>query len=275
LAAGNSGEWGAMAMMSSLQVLTGLSVTAVLLVAGCADAHDAVAAPNAPSELRITVLGELPHDTSAFTQGLEFDGAALYETTGLAGQSQLRELDPATGAVRRSTPLPGGYFGEGMTVVGDHIWQVTYRDGVAIDWDREAFAPVREVPIEGEGWGVCFDGDRIVRSDGTDRLRFVAPADFTETGSITVTRPDGAAVAGLNELECVDGQVWANVWPTDEIVRIDPGTGAVTASADAVALRRGEPELNVLNGIAYAGDGEYLITGKKWATMYRVRFDTV
>ena len=263
-----------MSVMSGLPVLTSLSVTVVLLAAACADTRDAVAAPNTHSDLRITVLDEVAHDTSAFTQGLEFDGAALYETTGLAGQSQLRELDPATGAVRRSAPLPGGYFGEGMTAVGDRIWQVTYRDGVAIDWDARTFTPAREVPIEGEGWGVCYDGGQIVRSDGTDRLRFVAPADFTETGSIAVTRPGGEAVAGLNELECVDGQVWANVWPTDEIVRIDPGTGAVTASADAGVLRRGEPNVNVLNGIAHAGDGRYLITGKNWSTMYRVRFDS-
>ncbi|KUI38140.1 glutaminyl-peptide cyclotransferase [Mycobacterium sp. IS-1496] len=262
-----------MSVMSGLRVLTGLGLTAALVAAGCADAHDAVAAPDAQSGLRITVLGEIPHDTSAFTQGLEFDGAALFETTGLVGQSQLRELDPATGAVRRSTPLPGGYFGEGMTAVGNRIWQVTYRDGVAIEWDTTTFEPAREVPIDGEGWGVCFDGDRIVRSDGTDRLRFVAPADFTETGGVSVTRPDGAAVTGLNELECVDGQVWANVWPTDEIIRIDPGTGAVTASADASTLRRGESDANVLNGIAYAGDGQYLVTGKNWSTMYRVRFD--
>lgn len=262
-----------MSVMSGLHVLTSLSVTVVLLAAACADARDAVAAPDGHSELRIAVLDEVPHDTSAFTQGLEFDGAALYETTGLAGQSQLRELDPATGAVRRSASLPGGYFGEGMTAVGDRIWQVTYRDGVAINWDAKTFTPAREVPIEGEGWGVCYDGGQIVRSDGTDRLRFVAPADFTEAGSIAVTRPDGEAVTGLNELECVDGQVWANVWPTDEIVRIDPGTGAVTGSADAGALRRGEPDVNVLNGIAHAGDGHYLITGKNWSTMYRVRFD--
>lgn len=259
--------------MSAMRVLTGFCLAAVLSAAGCADAQDAVAAPDAPSQLRITVLGEVPHDTAAFTQGLEFDGPALLETTGLVGRSQLRELDPATGAVRRSAPLPDAYFGEGMTAVGDHLWQVTYRDGVAIEWDATTFAPVREVPIDGEGWGVCFDGGRIVRSDGTDRLRFVTPADFTESGSVAVTRPDGESVAGINELECVDGQVWANVWPTDEIIRIDPGTGAVTASVDASTLRGGEPDSNVLNGIAYAGDGQYLITGKNWSTMYRVRFD--
>lgn len=262
-----------MSVMKRFRVATALCATTMLLAAGCADAQDAAAAPDTPTQMRITELGETPHDTAAFTQGLEFDGAALLETTGLAGQSQLRELDPATGAVRRAVPLPGGYFGEGMTVVGDRVWQVTYRDGVAIEWDTATFTPLREVPIDGEGWGVCLDSDRIVRSDGTDQLRFVAPADFTETGRVRVTRPGGEPVGGLNELECVDGQVWANVWPTDEIVRIDPSTGAVTASVDASMLRGDEPETNVLNGIAYAGDGEFLITGKNWSTVHRVRFD--
>ncbi|MFS0896132.1 glutaminyl-peptide cyclotransferase [Mycolicibacterium litorale] len=261
--------------MTALRVLATACATTALLMAGCADAHDAAAAPDAPQQLRITVLGEMPHDPAAFTQGLEFDGDTLLETTGLAGQSQLRELDPDTGAVRRSVPLPGGYFGEGMTSVGTGIWQVTYRDGVAIEWDTTTFELRREVPIDGEGWGVCFDGDRIVRSDGTDRLRFVEPTGFSETGGVTVTRPGGVSIAGLNELECVDGDVWANVWPTDEIVRIDPGTGTVTASVDASVLRRGEPERNVLNGIAYAGDGQFLVTGKNWSTTYRVRFDPV
>jgi len=261
-----------MSVMTAVRVLATLCTTTVLLAVGCADAHDAAAAPVA-QQLRITVLGEVSHDPAAFTEGLEFHGGALLETTGLAGQSQLRELDPATGAVRRSVPLPGGYFGEGMTVVGDAVWQATYRDGVAIEWDRTSFTPRREVPIDGEGWGMCHDGGRVIRSDGTDRLRFVDASGFTETGRGAVTTADGESVVGLNELEWVDGQVWANGWPTDEIVRIDPGTGAVTASADASALRRGEPEVNVLNGIAYAGDGEFLVTGKNWSTMYRVRFD--
>lgn len=264
-----------MTVMTARRVLATLSTTTVLLSIGCADAHDATAAPDAQQQLRVSVLGEVPHDPAAFTQGFEIDRGALLETTGLAGQSQLRELDPATGAVRRSVPLPGGYFGEGMTGVGDSIWQVTYRDGVAIEWDTTTFTPRREVPIDGEGWGVCFDGERIIRSDGTDRLRFVDPADFTETGSVAVATVDHQSVAGLNELECVDGQVWANVWPTDAIVRIDPGTGAVTATVDGSVLRRGEPERNVLNGIAYSGDGQFLLTGKNWSTTYRVRFDPV
>jgi glutaminyl-peptide cyclotransferase len=261
-------------MPTPRRLLATLCAAVVASAAGCADAH-AVPTP----DLTVTVLGELQHDTSAYTEGLEIapgaDGSALYESTGLAGQSQLRELDPVTGAVRRAAPLPSGYFGEGITVVGDRVWQVTYRDGVAIEWDRASLTPRREVPLTGEGWGLCRDGDRLVLSDGSDRLRFIDPRDFTETGSVQITRPGGAPATGLNELECVDGQVWANVWPTDEIVRIDLASATVAASADGAVLRDGEPAVQVLNGIAHTGGGEYLLTGKNWPTSYRVRFDPV
>jgi glutamine cyclotransferase len=246
-----------------------------LLIAGCAGIQEnAAAQPSGEIEhLTITVIGEEPHDPAAFTQGFEIDGTSLFETTGLEDRSQLRELDPATGALRRAVPLPDGYFGEGMTVVGDSIWQITYRDGVAIQWDKATFTPRREVPIAGEGWGVCNDGGRIIYSDGTNRLRFYDPADFTESGSVVVTRSDNESVAGLNELECVDGQVWANVWPTDEVVRIDPRSGAVTATVDGSVLRHGQPKQNVLNGIAHVAGNEFLLTGKLWPTTYRVRLD--
>jgi glutaminyl-peptide cyclotransferase len=224
--------------------------------------------------LRPLVLAELPHDTTAFTQGLELgpDGT-LFEGTGLAGRSQLRELDPHTGELRRAVPLPDQLFGEGITVVDDRIWQLTWQDGVALEWDRASFTLLREVPIEGEGWGLCRDGDRLVRSDGTDRLRFHDPATFAETGSVSVTL-NGRPINQLNELECVDGQVWANVWQTDWIVRIDPADGRVTAVVDAAGLldpgrREGA---DVLNGIAALGHGEYLLTGKLWPAAFRVRF---
>lgn len=218
------------------------------------------------------VLEELVHDPEAFTQGLEIDGAVLYEGTGLAGASQMRELDPSTGAVRREVPMPGNYFGEGITVVGDRIWQLTYRDGVAVEWDTATLSPIREVPLDGEGWGLCFDGDRLIRSDGTDRLRFQDPADLTEIGGVDVTR-DGHALRGLNELECVGGQVWANVWPGDNIVRIDPGTGAVDLVVNASGLRmRGiPPSAQVLNGIAHVQGSEFLLTGKNWPKTFRVQ----
>jgi glutamine cyclotransferase len=220
------------------------------------------------------VLAELPHDPAAFTQGLELgpDGA-LYEGTGVAGRSQLRELDPATGAVRRSVPLPGDLFGEGITVVGDRIWQLSWRDGVALEWDRARFVLLREVPLDGEGWGLCHDAGRLVRSDGSARLRFHDPRTFAETGSVTVTL-DGEPVTELNELECVDGQVWANVWRTDRIVRIDPADGAVTAVVDAAGLLDGPRRAgaDVLNGIAATGPDEFLLTGKYWPASFRVRF---
>jgi glutamine cyclotransferase len=231
--------------------------------------------PNRPIPVvQPVVLGEIPHDTSAFTEGLEIDGQTLYESTGLEGKSQLRELDPATGAVRRATADRPDYFGEGIAVVGDRIWQMTWRDGVAIEWDKASLKPLREVPMEGEGWGLCRDGDRLIRSDGTDRLRFHDPENFAETGAVNVTR-EGRPVIMLNELECADGQVWANIWKTDEIVRIDPATGLVTAVVDASGLRRdaGQAKEQVLNGIAHVDGQEFLLTGKNWQTMYRVRID--
>jgi glutaminyl-peptide cyclotransferase len=258
-------------------------LTALLaaLLAGCGAA--APPAPAAVPVLRPEVLAELPHDPAAFTQGFEIDGDVLYEGTGLQGRSQLRELDPGTGAVRRSVPLPGQLFGEGITVVGDRIWQLTWRDGVALEWDRATLQLRREVPLDGEGWGLCTDGggppdghgSRLVRSDGTDRLRFQDPGTFAETGSVAVTL-DGGPLTQLNELECVDGQVWANVWQTDRIVRIDPADGRVTAVVDAAGLldpaRRAGAD--VLNGIAAVPEapGEFLITGKLWPTTFRVRF---
>jgi glutaminyl-peptide cyclotransferase len=255
-------------------------LTAVLLtVAGCGAAAPAASGPTTAPQtvptLRPEVLAELPHDPSAFTQGFEIDDGVLYEGTGLEGRSQLRELNPETGAVLRSVPLPGELFGEGITVVGDRIWQLTWQNGVVLEWDRATLTLRRQVPIEGEGWGLCDADGRLVRSDGTDRLRFHDPVTFAEQGSVAVTL-DGAPVDRLNELECVDGQVWANVWQTDRIVRIDPATGRVTAVVDAAGLLdpAQRADTDVLNGIAAVpgDDGTFLITGKLWPVTFRVRF---
>lgn len=247
-----------------------LVCAAVLAMAGCGAAAPG---PTVVPVLRPEVVAEVPHDPTAFTQGFEIADGVLYEGTGLVGASQLRELDPSTGAVLRSAPLPDGVFGEGITVVGDRIWQLTWQDGVAYGWDRASLTRIREVPLAGEGWGLCTGDDgRLVRSDGTSRLRFHDPVTFAETGSVDVVQ-DGVPVAQLNELECVDGQVYANVWRTDRIVRVDPADGRVTAVVDATGLldpgRRAGTD--VLNGIADAGDGELLLTGKLWPTTFRVR----
>ena len=253
--------------MNTVRMLSA-SVLAVLAGVLVAPAAQGEPVPTIQPE----VLAEIPHDPDAFTQGLELDGSVLYEGTGLAGQSELRTLDPATGQVERAVPIPGDYFGEGITVAGESIWQLTYRDGVAVRWDRATLTPVREVPLAGEGWGLCYDGVRLIRSDGTSRLRFHDPGDLSELGGVDVTR-GGQPVDGLNELECVEGKVWANLWPTDTIVRIDPGTGAVDLVVDAAGLRaRGIPaSAQVLNGIAHLGGDEFLVTGKDWPTMFRVR----
>ena len=233
-----------------------------------------IAAPVAQAEpvpvIVPTVLSTMPHDPGAYSEGLEFDGPALYEATGEVGKSELRQVDPVTGAVLRASPLPNDYFGEGIAIVGDSIWQLTYRDDVVIEWDKASFTPRREIPLAGEAWGLCHDGSRFIASDGSDRLRFFDPS-FAEIGSIRVTR-DGQPVNGLNELECVDGQVWAAAWPGDSFVRIDPGTGAVNLVADVSKLwpaAERNPR-QVVSGIAHIAGSEYLISGKEWPQSYRV-----
>jgi len=220
------------------------------------------------------VVAEIQHDPAAFTQGLVFDGARLFESTGKLGRSQLRELDPDSGEVLRTADLPADLFGEGIAVVNDRIWQLTWRNGVAVEWDKDSFIPLRLVPVDGQGWGLCRDGDRLIRSDGTDRLRFHDATSFAETGSVSVTF-EGEPIRRLNALESVGGHVWANVLRTDEIVRIDPSTGEVTAMVDASQLldatRRATAE--VLNGIACVGVDEFILTGKYWPAMFRVRMN--
>jgi glutaminyl-peptide cyclotransferase len=252
-------------------------VSSILLTvaAGCGSSpagHEQDDATPVPV-LRVTALAEIPHDPTAYTEGLQSDGPALYESTGQVGQSQLRELDPKTGAVLRAVPLPPDFFGEGLAVVGDRIWQLTWHNGVAIEWDKTTFTQLRQVPMNGDGWGLCFDGKRLVRSDGTDQLRFHDPASFAETGSLSVTY-QGKPFSGLNSLDCAAGQLWANVFQTDQVARIDPGTGKVIALANAVGLLDNVRRKNadVLNGIADAGNGEFFLTGKYWPAMFRVRF---
>lgn len=218
------------------------------------------------------MLASLPHDTTSFTEGLQRDGTTLWEGTGLAGMSELRELDPDTGALVRSAPLPGKLWGEGIAVTGDTIWQLTYQDGVALRWDKATLKVKKQVALTGEGWGLCYDGNRLVQSDGSATLRFRNPATFAQTGALTVTL-DGKPVPQLNELECAGGQVWANVWPTTQLVRINPASGRVTAKVDGGGLLTPEQAqgTDVMNGITWLGGDEYLVTGKYWPVMLRVR----
>jgi glutaminyl-peptide cyclotransferase len=224
--------------------------------------------------LRPDVVAVAPHDPTAFTEGLELDGDSLLESTGLVGRSQLRALDPVTGAVRRADALAADVFGEGVTATPTTIWQLTYRNGVAYDRDPATWAVRRQVPLDREGWGICHDGSRLVTGDGTDELVLRDPVSFAPVGTIRVTAA-GEPVRALNELECTAAGVWANVYRTDHLVRIDPASGRVTAVVDADGLlpRGQRADTDVLNGIAAVpGTGQFLLTGKYWPSIFRVRF---
>jgi len=254
---------------------------AVVLLAVTACSIPPPPAVESDQELRVEVIEVLPHDRTSFTQGLELADGVLYEGTGREGQSKMLAIDPDTGAVQHAQALPPDLFGEGITVVGDTIWQLTWQDGVAIRRDRATLAERDRADYDGEGWGLCHDrasaGTRLVMSDGTDELTFRDPATFAERGRVAVRTAGGDPVPELNELECVDGVVYANVWRTDQIVRIDPDSGRVTATVDLAGLLTDDDRAgtDVLNGIAaIPGTDEFLVTGKLWPKMFRVRFAT-
>ena len=192
------------------------------------------------------ILERVPHDTSAFTQGLEVAEGVLYESTGLYGQSSLRALDPATGAVASSVELADDLFGEGLTVVGDRIIQLTWKSGRALVYDRATLEPLGEHDYEGEGWGLCRMGDDLWMSDGSDKLSRRHPVSFELIERVAVTAP--FPVSNLNELECVEGLVIANIWLTDNLVVIDPGRytpgGAPARGDTTLTVTRSAPTRN-------------------------------
>lgn len=248
-------------------------ITSSLLLAaalgGCAATSPSDPAPAAPEKLKVQVLSTLPHDASAFTQGLEFSGDRLYESTGLVGKSSLR-AGPAGAAPSVKAELPG-LFGEGITVVERTVWQITWQDGVAIERDAGTLVERRRVSYTGEGWGICHreGAGQLVMSDGSTKLTFRDPASFAVTGTVDTGRDE------LNELECVGDSVYANVWQTDRIVRIDTASGRVTGEINASGLLTPaeRTSADVLNGIAaIPGTDEFLITGKLWPKMFRVKF---
>lgn len=225
--------------------------------------------------LKAKVLRTYPHDPRAFTQGLVWRDGILYESTGMVGQSSLRRVDLGTGAVQQKVDIPAPYFAEGLADVGNRLFQLTWQHGRVFVYDRNTFGRVGEFGYEGEGWGLCHDGTSLVMSNGSDTLRFHSPRTFAVERTVRVTM-DGKPLHQLNELECVGADVYANVWQTDTIVRIDPRTGRVTARIDATGLltpaeRQG---VDVLNGIAYdPADQTFLLTGKWWPKVFRVRFE--
>jgi glutaminyl-peptide cyclotransferase len=245
-----------------------------VLLGGCVRTEASRLAATGPrvEEMRVHVVRTLPHDRAAFTQGLLLFDDKLYESTGRYGQSTLRRVDRDSGSVEASVPLDRQFFGEGLARVGGHLVQITWQNGRAFYWNLTSFKQEREVTYEGEGWGLCYDGRRLVMSDGSDKLSFRDAETFAKTGEISVKRA-GVAVRNLNELECTDGVVYANIWQDTHIVRIDPGTGEVTAWIDASNLLSPDERAgaDVLNGIAaIPGSHNLLITGKLWPHIFEV-----
>jgi glutamine cyclotransferase len=224
--------------------------------------------------LRVDILREIPHDTEAFTQGLLWWQGRLYESTGQYGSSTLRRVHPDTGAVEQRINLEPGYFAEGLARVEDRLIQLTWQAQRAFVYHLESFKVLNTLRYEGEGWGLCHDGSRLIMSDGSDTLMFRDPHSFELIGSVPVTLR-GYPQTDLNELECVDGVVYANVWESDYIVRVDVDTGRVTHQIDALGLLTSAERIGagVLNGIAYNPETEtFYITGKLWPKMFEVRF---
>jgi len=234
--------------------------------------------PRVPDPLVAEVLADFPHDPRAFTQGLLLDGDVLLESTGLYGQSELREVDLASGVVMRSKPLPSTHFGEGLVLQDGRLIQLTWKEGIAHLWDRQSFESLGQFNYTGEGWGITTDGTHLIMSNGSDRLFFRDPQTFAVVRELAVS-VEGQPVTFLNELEYAENMVWANIWQQDFIVGIDPASGEVRSVVDARPLRAllvrppGAPAPGVLNGIAFnPSQGTYYVTGKNWPTLFEVQF---
>lgn len=222
----------------------------------------------------VEIKATYPHDTGAFTQGLFFADGQLYESTGQLGQSTIRKVRLSDGKVLQSATIPTEQFGEGSTAWGKQIVSLTWQHGIGYRWDRATLRRIGSFRYGGEGWGLTGNGRSLIMSDGTAALRFLDPATFKEQRRINITAA-GRPVTQLNELEWVNGEVWANIWQSSRIARIDPASGAVKGWVDLAPLvrlsGRSGPD-DVLNGIAYEPRSKRLfVTGKLWPKLYEIR----
>lgn len=224
------------------------------------------------------VINTYPHDSNAFTQGLIIEDDIMIEGTGLWGQSSLREVNWETGEVLQYLPLDEEYFGEGLTVFDDRIIQITWRSNTGFVYDLDSFELIEMFHYPTEGWGITHDGERLIVSDGTDTVYFWDPETLQEIGRIRISF-EGEPVTQLNELEYVNGEIWANIWQTDRIARISPESGEVLGWIDLSGLLPPEDQIDdinaVLNGIAYDDEnGRLFVTGKLWPTMFEIELIT-
>lgn len=226
-----------------------------------------------PTQLSYQVVASYPHDKKSYTQGLQWEQGRFYESAGLYGQSSLRYVDVRTGRVLRSDVVDDHYFAEGIALVGDSLYMLTWREKTGFIYNKNTFEKIQSFSYETEGWGLCYDGTNLIMSDGTEYLYFYNPKNFSLIKKIAVFDNLGA-VSMLNELEYVNGFVYANVYQTDKIVKINPGNGKVAAEIDFshILPTTYVPEVDVLNGIAWNPETDrFYITGKLWPFIYEVR----
>ena len=217
------------------------------------------------------VIEKFPHDKDAFTQGLEYHDGVLYEGTGLWGSSELRKVELETGRVIQTKVLAPKYFGEGITILQDKVFQLTWKSGKGFVYDLATFDLIREFNIPGEGWGLTNNGENLILGNGTDQILFLDIESLQVTRSINVKRK-GKPQYFLNELEYVKNEIWANVWKTDQILRINPSTGEVIGVLDLSIISEKQSEDDVANGIAWdAQSNRIFVTGKLWKYVYQIK----
>ena len=226
-----------------------------------------------PEAWTFEIVATIPHDPDAFTQGLLVHDGLLFESTGKYGESTLRQVELATGRVEKMISLSNYYFGEGITILGERLYQLTWRSNLTFIYDVDTLNREETLRNEGEGWGLTHDGTHLIVSDGSASIRFHDPGTFDVVKRLDVT-DDGRPVNSLNELEYIDGEIWANLWHQNRIARISPETGSVLGWIDLSGLyppsRRASQD--VLNGIAYDADSDRLfVTGKNWPWLYEVK----
>jgi glutaminyl-peptide cyclotransferase len=247
-----------------------LIAVTVVAAFGCGTASQADGVP----EYGYEIVHVYPHDPAAYTQGLFYWNGALYEGTGLNGRSSIRKVKLETGEVLEKRDVPEQYFGEGIVNWKDRLIQITWQSQTGFVYDLNSFEPRSQFSYPGEGWGLTQDGKRIIMSDGTSDLRFWDPETLRETGRISVS-DRGRPVPELNELEWVKGEVYANVYQTDRIARIDPASGKVVGWIDLAGILSPSDrvrQVDVLNGIAYDAGGDRLfVTGKLWPKLFEIR----
>lgn len=261
-----------MARLGGGRVVPALLLLASFLPSWAAAEEDA----RPPARIGYSVVATYPHDRLAYTQGLVFAEGALYESTGLYGRSSVRRVHLESGRPELVRALAAHHFGEGLTAFGGRLIQLTWRAGEALVYSRRDLRPSGGFRYGTEGWGLTHDGEHLIMSDGSATLYFRDPVTFAEVRRITVRDP-GGPVRFLNELEFVGGAIYANVWRTSNVARIDPVSGRVTGYVDLSALvarMRDEPGADVLNGIAYIpGSGRFLVTGKQWPRLFAIRLE--